>query len=91
MEADIPADKKTPECTEGAAAAVQAKHGDSRSAKRVQTGPTSFTSFGVDFTELSALLCSRDDVLVDNGAAAPKSYLSPLKMRIQSMSRFTGL
>ena len=46
----MPADKKPPERTEGAAAAVQAKHGDSRSAKRAQTGPTSFTSFGGDFT-----------------------------------------
>ena len=35
MEADVPADKKTCERTEGAATAVQAKHGDSCSAKRV--------------------------------------------------------
>ena len=81
IEADVPADKKTPERTEGAAAAVQAKHGNSRSAKRVQTGPTSSTSFGGDFTEPSALPCSRDDALVDNGAAAPKSCLSSLEMR----------
>ena len=35
MEADVPADKKTHERTEGAAAAVQAKHGNSCTAKRV--------------------------------------------------------
>ena len=33
MEADVSADKKTRERTEGAATAVQAKHGDSCSAK----------------------------------------------------------
>ena len=44
MEADVPADKKTRECTEGAAFAVQAKHGDSCSAKRIQAGPTCSTS-----------------------------------------------
>ena len=47
MEADVPADKKTRERMEGAATAVQAKHGDSCSAKRVQVGPTCSTSFGV--------------------------------------------
>ena len=46
MEADVTEDKKTRERTEGAAAVVQAKHGGSCSAKRVQTGPTSSTSFG---------------------------------------------
>ncbi|CAM9461205.1 unnamed protein product, partial [Ascophyllum nodosum] len=48
MEADVPADKKTRERTEGAAKAVQAMHGDSFSANRVQAGPnTTSTSFGV--------------------------------------------
>ena len=41
MEADATADKKTRERTEGATAAVQAKHGDSCSAKRIQAAPTS--------------------------------------------------
>ena len=35
MKADVTADKKTRERLEGAAAAVQAKHGDSCSAKKV--------------------------------------------------------
>ena len=47
MEADGLADTKTRERTEGAAAAVQAMHGDSFSANRVQTGqkttPTSLS------------------------------------------------
>ena len=78
MEADVLADKKARKRTEGAAVAVQAKHGDSCSAKRVQAGPKSSTSFGVK-AKPSALSC-RDDVLVDNGAAGPKSCLSPLEM-----------
>ena len=39
MEADGPVNMKTRERTEGAAKAVQAKHGDSCTAKRVQDGP----------------------------------------------------
>ena len=60
MEADLSADKKTCERTEGAAAAVQAMYGDSCSAKRVQAGPKSSTSFGVK-AESPAPPC-RDDV-----------------------------
>ena len=72
-------DTKTRERTEGAATAVQAKHGDSCSSKRVQAGPTCSTNFGVE-AEPPALPC-RDDVLVENCAAVPKSCLSPLEMR----------
>ena len=80
MEVDGPADTKTRERTEGAATAVQAMHGDSFSASRVDLGPkTNSTSFGVN-VEPPALPC-RDDVVVENGAAAPKSCLSPLEMR----------
>ena len=79
MEVDVKVDKKTRECTEGATTAVQAKHGDGWSAKRVQVGPTSSTRFGVKAKSL-ALPC-RDDFLVENGAVAPKSCLSPLEMR----------
>ena len=86
MKVDMPTDTKTPERTEGAAAAVQAKHGDSCSAKRAQAGPTNSASFGNDFTGPPALPCSRDDALVDNGAAAPKSCISPLEMRISIAS-----
>ena len=72
------ADEKTRERTEGAATAVQAMHGDSCTAKRIQAGKTTSTSFGVK-AEPPALPCRID--LVDNGAAAPKSYPSLLKMR----------
>ena len=72
---------ETREHTEGTTTAVQAKHGDSRSAKRVQAGPTSSTSYGDDYTGPPALPCSRDDALAGNGAAAPKSCLSPLEGR----------
>ena len=48
MGTDVTADKKTHKRTEGAAATVQAKHEDSCSEKRVQTGPTSSTSFSIN-------------------------------------------
>ena len=41
MEADVPVDKKTRECTEGAATAVQVKHGGSCSANRLNSDPKS--------------------------------------------------
>ena len=48
MEADWPASTKTRKRTEGAATAVQAMHGDSCTAERVQDGPmTNSTSFGM--------------------------------------------
>ena len=47
MEADVKADKKTRERTEGTTTTVQAKHGNSCFAKRVQDGPKSSISFGV--------------------------------------------
>ena len=71
MEANVPADKKTRERTEGAASTVQAKYGDSCSANRVDPDPTCLNSFGDDSTGPPALPCSRDDALVGNGAAAP--------------------
>ena len=74
----MPADK-TRERMKGAATAVQAKHGNNCSTKKVQVGRTSSTSFGVK-AEPPALPC-RDDILVENGAVAPKSCLSPLEMR----------
>ena len=71
MEADVPADEKTRERTEGAAKAVQAMHGDSISANRVQASPkTTWASSGLK-TEPPALLC-KDDDLFENGATAPK-------------------
>ena len=80
MEPHGPADTKTRERTEGTAKAVQAMHGDNFSSNGVQAGPkTTSTSFGVK-VEPPALPC-RDDIVVNNGAAAPKSYLSPLEMR----------
>ena len=78
MEADGPANTKTRERTEGAAKAVQAKHGDSCAAHRVQNGPKFLTCSGV-MAEPPALFC-RDDVVVENGAAAPKSCLPSLEM-----------
>ena len=79
MEADLTIDKKTRERTEGAAAAVQAKYGDSFSAKRVQADLTSSTNFGMK-AEPPAF--SRwDDVLVDKGTAAPKLCPSLTEMR----------
>ena len=80
MAADGHANTKTRECTEGATTAVQTMHGDSCSATRVDPGPkTHSTSFGMK-AEPPDLPC-REDVLFENGAAAPKSCLPLLKMR----------
>ena len=67
------AETKTRERAEGAAKVVQAMHGESFSANRFNPGPMCSTSFGVK-AEPPALPY-RDDVLVENGAAAPKSCL----------------
>ena len=79
MEADGPVNTKTRERTEGVAKTVQEKHGDSCTAQRVQDKPKILTCFSV-MAEPPALPC-RDDVVVENGAAAPKSYLPSLEMR----------
>ena len=78
MEADVPTDTKTRERTKGAVTAVQAMHGDSFPANRVQAGPTCSTSFGVKAEPLA--LPRRDSALVENGAAASKSSRAPLEM-----------
>ena len=74
----MPADKKTRKRTDGAATAVQAKHGDSCSANRVDPDLKRSTSSGDDFTGRPGLPRSRDDALVGNGAAVPESCRSPL-------------
>ena len=79
MEAYRPANTKTRERTEGAAKAVQAKHGGSCTAQRVQDEPKISTCFGV-LAEPPALPC-RDDVVVENGTAPPKSCLDALTNR----------
>ena len=71
MEAGVPTVTKTRNYMEDAA--VQAKHGDSCSAKRVQAGPSSSTSFGMK-SEPPALP-RRNDFLLNKGAAAPKPCL----------------
>ena len=81
IKADGQADTKPRERTESDTTAVQAMHGDSCSANRVDPDPMCSTSFGHDCTGPPALPCSREDVPVDNGAAAPKSFISPLEMR----------
>ena len=78
-----PANTKTRELTEGAATAAQAMHGDSCSATRVDPGPkTNSTSFGMK-AEPHVLPC-RNDVLVENGDASPKSCLPSVEMRSPS-------
>ena len=83
MGADVTSDNKTRKRTEGAVAADQAEHGDSCSSKKVRAGPTSLTSFDMK-AKPSALPCTRDGVLVNIGAAAPKQCLSPGKMRTRT-------
>ena len=79
MKANRSANTKTREHTEGATKAVQAMHGDSFFATRVEPGPKNSISFGVK-AEPPALPC-RDDGLVENVAAAPKWCLPYLEIR----------
>ena len=81
MEADGQAHTKTRERTEGAATAVQALHGDSCSATRVHPDPMYSTSFGNDCTGPPTPSYSGENALVDNGAAAPKSFFPSLQIR----------
>ena len=78
MEADTPSGTKTCKRTEGAAKAIQAMRGDNFSAKRIQDGPKGSTTFGEKVKPPA--FPSRDDVVVENGAAGPKPCLSPLQM-----------
>ena len=80
MEADGPVNTQTRKRTEGAATVVQAMHGDSFPACRVDPGPKcNSTSFGI-MAKPPALPC-RDDVVVESGDAAPKLCLPSLEMR----------
>ena len=81
--ADGQANTMTRERPEGAATAVQAMHGDSVFASWVDPDQkTNSTSFSMK-AEPPALPC-RGDVLVENGAAAPKSCLPSLEMRLST-------
>ena len=77
----MPSDTKTRERTEVTAAAVQAKHGDSCFANRVDPDSMCLTSFGDDSTGPPPFPYTRTGSLVGNGAAAPKSCLLLLEMR----------
>ena len=83
LEADVQADKKIRERTEGAATAVQAMHRNSFFAHRVDPDPMCSTIFGVKVEPPA--LPQRDD-FVENGAAAPKSCLSTLEMRTPTVA-----
>ena len=72
--ADGQANTKTHERAEGAATAVQVMHGDSCTAQKVKDVPKISTCFGV-MAKPPSLRC-RDDVVVENGAAAPRSCLN---------------
>ena len=83
MEGDGRANTKTWERTDGAATAERAMRGDNVSVRRVEPSPkTNSTSVGM-MAEPPALLC-RDDCLVENGDASPKSCLSFKEMRSPS-------
>ena len=82
MEADGSVNTKTQERTEGATIAVEAMRGDScTTEQKVQDEPKTSITFGVE-AEHPDLPC-REDVLVEDGATAPKSCLPTLEMRTQ--------
>ena len=56
-------------------------HGDSCFADRVDPDPMCSTSYGDDCTGPPAPLCPRENAMVDNSAAAPKSCLPSFEVR----------
>ena len=85
MEADVPPDTKTRKRMEAAAAANRVISAGNSSAL-VNTDPIRLISFGENYIGPPALPCSRDEVLVDNGAVAPKPRLSPADMCTRTAS-----
>ena len=83
MGADVPLDTKTRNRMEDIAADRVIRE-DSSSVNRGDPDHMCLTSFGDDFTEPPAFPCSRDDAVVDNGAAAPNLCLSPAEMRTRT-------
>ena len=81
MVADEEVNAKTRERTEGTATAVQAMQEVSCSADRVDSDPMCSNRFGNDCSRPPAPPCGRDNVLVDNDAAASNSCLPSLGMR----------
>ena len=79
METDGPTNAKTRERTKVAGKAVQAKHGESCTAQRVQDRAKTLTCFGV-MAEIPTFPC-REDVSVENDTAMPKSCLLSFEMR----------
>ena len=75
MEADVQSDIKTLKRMEDVAV-ERVIDGDNSSAQ-VHTDPMCLTSFGADSTGPPVLPCTRDDALVDNGAAAPSRVAQP--------------
>ena len=82
MVADGQANTKTRERTEGATTAVQTMHGNSCSATRVDPSPKTLTCFGVMVEPHD--LPFRDDVLVENGDASPRSCFPSVEMHSPS-------
>ena len=82
-EADAPTDTKTRKHTEGSTAAERVISGDNSYAE-IDPDRIYLASFEDDSTGPRGHPCSRDDVLVDNGAAAPKPCLSPVEMRTRT-------
>ena len=76
----VKTEKKTRKRTGGAAAADRVEYGCSSSA-RDDDGPTSSTSFGKIAKPPALPIICRDDALVDEGAEAPKPFISPGEMR----------
>ena len=83
MEANVPSGTKTRNRTKDIAADRVISE-DRSSANQVDLDQVCLTSLGDDFIGLLALPCSRDDALIDNGVAAPKSCLLPVEMHTQT-------
>ena len=76
-EADVPKDTKTRQRMEDVAA--ERVISEDNSSAQIDPDPICLTSSGNDSTGPTALVCSRDDALVNNGAVAPRPCISPAR------------
>ena len=88
MEADVKSHTKIHKRMENVAT-DRVINRDSFSAQ-VDLDPMCLTSFGDDFTKPPVFLCSRNDALVDKGAASPKPCLSPIYAHANSRRWLTS-
>ena len=85
METDVTSGNRTRKRTKDAAA--DRVIGGNSSFAQINPNPMCLISFGNESTEPPAFPCCRNDPIVDKGAAASKSCISPVEMRTLKATR----